>query len=92
MQKSVADRIMDLIADKAMLDRSQVSPEASLADLGLDSLLVVELIFAIEEAFGIEVPFNANDPENSEFDVKTVASVAASVERLLQGDAAGQPA
>jgi len=92
MQKSIADRIMDLIADKAMLDRSQVSPEASLADLGLDSLLVVELIFAIEEAFGIEVPFNANDPENSEFDVKTVASVAASVERLLQGDAAGQPA
>jgi len=92
MQKSIADRIMDLIADKAMLDRGQVSPEASLADLGLDSLLVVELIFAIEEAFGIEVPFNANDPENSEFDVKTVASVAASVERLLQGDAAGQPA
>jgi len=83
---------MALIADKAMLDRGQVSPEASLADLGLDSLLVVELIFAIEEAFGIEVPFNANDPENSEFDVKTVASVAASVERLLQGDAAGQPA
>ena len=33
---------------------------------------LVEAIFAIEEAFDIQVPFNANDPERSEFDISTV--------------------
>ena len=36
------------------------------------SLGLVEAIFAIEEAFDIQVPFNANDPERSEFDISTV--------------------
>lgn len=83
MSPSIRDQIMDLVAETAMLDRDQVSPSSTMADLGVDSLAVVELIFAIEETFGIEVPFNANEPEDSEFDVSTVAAVADSVERLV---------
>ena len=33
--------------------------------LGLDSLGLVEAIFALEEAFGISVPFNANEPDGA---------------------------
>ena len=36
--------------------------DATLEDLGIDSLGLVEAVFAIEEAFDIQVPFNANEP------------------------------
>ena len=87
MSQSILDQIISLVAEKAMLDREQVAPTSTLDDLGIDSLTVVELIFAIEETFGIEVPFNANEPEKSEFDVSSVGAVAKSVERLVTGGA-----
>lgn len=85
---SVMDRIRAIIAEQAMLDLADVTPEARLSDLGLDSLGLVESLFAIEEAFDISVPFNANDaganePGQSRFDVSTVAAIIAGVERLL---------
>ena len=83
MSQSIMDQVISLVAEKAMLDRDQVTPTSTMEDLGIDSLTVVELIFAIEETFGIEVPFNANEPENSEFDVSSVGAVAESVERLV---------
>ena len=87
MSQNILDQIISLVAEKAMLDPDQVSPTSTLDDLGIDSLTVVELIFAIEETFGIEVPFNANEPEKSEFDVSSVEAVAESVERLVAGGA-----
>ena len=83
MSQSIMDQVISLVAEKAMLDRDQVTPTSTMEDLGIDSLTVVELIFAIEETFGVEVPFNANEPENSEFDVSSVGAVAESVERLV---------
>ncbi len=83
MSQSIMDQVISLVAEKAMLDRDQVTPTSTMEDLGIDSLTVVELIFAIEETFGIEVPFNANEPENSEFDVSSVGAVAESVERIV---------
>ncbi len=39
------------------IDVSQVTPEAKFVkDLGVDSLDIVELIMALEERFGIEIP------------------------------------
>ena len=49
--------------------------------LGIDSLGLVESIFAIEEAFDISVPFNANDPDDSDFDISSVAAIVAAVEK-----------
>ena len=83
MSQSIMDQVISLVAEKAMLDRDQVTQTSTMEDLGIDSLTVVELIFAIEETFGIEVPFNANEPENSEFDVSSVGAVAQSVERIV---------
>ncbi len=48
-----------------------------------DSLGLVETVFAIEEAFDIQVPFNANEPEKSEFDISTVRTMAQAVEDLI---------
>ena len=83
MAQDISRTVRQIIADQAILALSDVSMEQSLADLGLDSLALVESIFAIEEAFDIEVPFNANQPEAGDFDISSVASIVAAVEKLV---------
>lgn len=82
------DTIIAIIAAQAMINPEEVTPESRLSDLGLDSLGLVETIFAIEEAFDVSVPFNANAPEAGAFDLGTVASVIAAVEALVAQKAA----
>ena len=76
------DRIIAIIAEQAMLEPGDVTLDASLADLGIDSLGLVECIFAIEEGFDITVPFNANDPSASDFDISSVGEIIAAVKQL----------
>jgi len=83
MPGSVKDQVIAIIAEQAMLAPADVSETASLAELGIDSMGVVESIFAIEEAFDISVPFNANEPEASDFDISSVAAIVATVEALV---------
>jgi acyl carrier protein len=83
MTEGVRDRVIAIIAELAVLDVADVQPEATLESLGIDSLGLVESIFAIEEAFDITVPFNANDPSQGDFDISTVGSVIAAVEGLV---------
>ena len=81
------DKVIEILAEQALLDTSDVTPTSPLADLGIDSLGLVESIFAIEEAFDITVPFNANDPSDSDFDISSVAAIAAAVDKLVAGSA-----
>ncbi|KAJ56892.1 phosphopantetheine-binding protein [Actibacterium mucosum KCTC 23349] len=83
MSNEVQDKVIEIIAEQAVLDVSDVTPESSLDDLGIDSLGLVESIFAIEEAFDIQVPFNANDPSESDFDISSVAAIIKAVEGLV---------
>ena len=66
-----------------MLEPSDVTFDSTLVDLGIDSLGLVESIFAIEEAFDITIPFNANEPEKSDFDISSVAAIIAGIEKLV---------
>ena len=84
----VRGKVVDIIAKQALLDVSKVALEARPEALGLDSLGMVEAIFAIEEAFDITVPFNANDPGQSGFDISTVGAIVAAVEGLVAQKAA----
>lgn len=83
----IAERVIAIIAEQAVLEPSDVQPDMTLTDLGIDSLGLVESIFAIEEAFDIDVPFNANDPDASDFDISSVASIIRAVEGLLVAQA-----
>jgi len=84
MTDSVRDTVVGIIAQQAVLEPAEVEMTASLEDLGIDSLGLVEAIFAIEEAFDISVPFNANDPaETAGFDISSVAAIVAAVEALV---------
>jgi acyl carrier protein len=55
--KSIEDRVKDIIVDQLGVNADQVTTEAKFVeDLGADSLDTVELVMAFEEEFDIEVP------------------------------------
>jgi acyl carrier protein len=79
----IENKIIEIIAELAVLEVEDVSLDSSLDSLGIDSLGLVESIFAIEETFDIQIPFNANDPQNSEFDISSVATIIAGIQDLV---------
>ncbi len=83
MTAEIEQKVIEIIAEQAMLEVEDVTLESTLEDLGIDSLGIVESIFAIEEAFDISVPFNANEPEASDFDLSSVRTIAQEVEKLI---------
>ena len=81
---NVQDKVIAILADQALLDVSDVTLDDTIDSLGIDSMGLVEMIFAIEEAFDITVPFNANAPEDSGFDVTSVRAIIAAVQGLVK--------
>ena len=79
----VKQKVFEIIAEQAMLEPEDITPEATPESLGIDSLGLVESIFAIEEAFDISIPFNANEPEASDFDISSVQAIVAGIEKLI---------
>jgi acyl carrier protein len=54
---SVAERVKQIIVEQLGVDENQVDPSASFVDdLGADSLDIVELDMAFEEAFDLDIP------------------------------------
>ena len=80
---NVQDKVIEIIAEQGLIDVNDVTLGSSLDDLGINSLGIVESIFALEEEFDIDVPFNANAPTKSDFDISTVASIILAVEKLV---------
>ena len=83
MTQSVEKAVMRILAEQAFIDIADVSLDQSLVDLGIDSMGLVESIFAMEEAFDIAIPFNANTPEASSFDISSVATIVAVVKSFI---------
>lgn len=79
----IRTKVIEIIAEQAVLEPSDVTPDSTLDELGIDSLGLVESIFAIEEAFDITVPFNANEPDKGDFDISNVAAIIKGVETLM---------
>jgi len=76
MDQSQGTRIRSIVAEQLGVDVSEVTPDASiLDDLGADSLDVVELVMALEDAFDIEVP--DEDVEN----IRTIGDMERYVSR-----------
>lgn len=57
---SAFDRVADIIAETSGLPREKITPDSHVIDdLGIDSLDFLDIVFAIDKAFGIKVPVEA---------------------------------
>lgn len=81
--------LCELLAKDYQLTSEQMTPETRLADLEIDSLGVIELIFAIEDKFKV----TATDADNSSArDFATLQDVSNYIDRLIaQRDAPAAP-
>lgn len=84
---SIQDQVIQIIAEQALLQPDDIKLADKPEDLGLDSMGLVESIFAIEETFDVTVPFNANAPDESDFDISSVAAIVKAVEALVASKA-----
>jgi acyl carrier protein len=83
MRAEIEAAVIEILAAQLLLAPSDIAPDARVDDLGLDSLGKVEAIFALEERFGITIPFNANEPDRAEFAFATVPGILDGVARLI---------
>ncbi len=79
-QSDIFEKVKKIVVDQLSVEAEQVKAEASFAnDLGADSLDTVELVMALEEEFGIEIPDEA---------AEKIATVQAAVEYIEEQVAA----
>ncbi|WP_318527557.1 acyl carrier protein [Defluviimonas sp. WL0002] len=81
--------VIAILSAQSGVPAASMTAETLISDLGLDSLGLVETIFALEERFGVTIPFNANTPQDdSAFDLSTVAGIVSGIETLIARPAA----
>lgn len=64
----ILDRLRAIIPDKVGIDPTLLQVDARLADIGIDSFSLIELVFLAEEEFSVSIPFEG-------LEVKTVSDV-----------------
>jgi acyl carrier protein len=58
---AITDEVRRIISRELKIPFEQLTPETGLQDLGVESLDLIEIIFALEEEFDISIPYNANE-------------------------------
>jgi acyl carrier protein len=79
----VADGVIEIIAKQAKVAPETLSRETVLGDLGIESFDTIEIVFALEEKFDIEVPFNANTDDKSAAAFHTVGDVIDGIQKIV---------
>ena len=79
----VANKIIDILKKHMKEPRDDIGLSTALTDLKIESLDLAMIVFDIEDQFGIEIPYNAN--EESAGDFKTVGAVIEKVKGLVTG-------
>jgi acyl carrier protein len=78
-QDQVLDGITEILGGVTGINRADISPETSLTDLGIDSLMMVEVVVAAEDRFGLLI----NDDDWPQF--KTVLDASRYIDRAAEG-------
>lgn len=77
---STLERLAALLSKEFAIDPARLGPAARLADLDIDSLRMIEIAFAVEDAFGVKI---ADEPGELMARLKTLGDFAAYVDGLL---------
>jgi acyl carrier protein len=94
----ILDQVREVIAKTLKIPAEQLTPETRLEEIGAESLDVIEIVFELEEKFGISIPFQANEGarlrpggdqvESSKMEFTTIGDVANAVKTLVEAKAA----
>jgi len=77
---SVAERVIEIVAEQLGVSKDQIKPETSFVnDLGADSLDTIELVMELEEEFDINIPDEASEK------IQTVGQAIEHIEQAVQG-------
>ena len=79
MTDAVMSRVVRVIAETQRIPADTIKPESTFEELKIDSLDGINIIFAIENEFNINVPDEAAKS------LRSVRDIAAGVEKLLAG-------
>ncbi|MGH1418330.1 MAG: acyl carrier protein [Hyphomicrobiaceae bacterium] len=79
----VATKIIDILKKHMKEPQDDIGLNTALTDLKIESLDLAMIVFDIEDTFGVEIPYNANDDVE---DFKTVGSVVDKVKALVEGN------
>ena len=75
---STHDALVEIVSREASIDPARLTDDATLASVGVSSLDFVQILFAIEERFSVDLPYQ--DPS---FDVKTFGALVRAVDGML---------
>jgi acyl carrier protein len=76
--EEIREKIFDIIAKEARIDRGTLTLETRLEDLKIESLDMVQILFGIEDAFDVYVP-----QDDQSFKLSTLRDVVDGVKRLV---------
>jgi acyl carrier protein len=81
MANTEAD-IIEIVAKQAKVEPATLTRDTRLTEINLQSIDIVELIFAIEDKFDISVPYSPNDLNTAGISFESVGDLIQAVERL----------
>ncbi len=75
----VSKKVIEIIAREQHLDVAKITPDSTFAELGIDSLDGVNILFALEEEFKLDIP------DTIAQNMKSVRQVVDSLTRVIEG-------
>ena len=77
MSNDLTQRVISVVAKTQRIAPEKISPDSAFEELGLDSLDLVNVLFALEEEFNVDIPI-----ENTR-DIRSIRQVTEGLEKLL---------
>ena len=77
--------VKQIISKQVGVPLEQLNPESRLEAIGVESLDIIEIIFALEKKYDVAIPFNAN--ESAALAFETIGQVAEAVSKLVANPA-----
>ena len=89
MTSSTYDTVARILVTDFHLDAARVTPDTALLDLDLDSLALMEFVFAVEDAFRLRIPEERLDPRETGITLQRLCAVIDQMTEASVGTTAG---
>jgi len=75
MQPSTFAAVSSVLVESFRVDAAQIQPQTTLDQLGLDSLALMEFVFAVEDRFAVRIPEDRLDPRQAGITLERLATL-----------------